>query len=82
MWGLILAISPTVASLVLFASSQRPVLPSQLVSPAWLGPVMSVPCPWAHLTSAARGPECRWKTTALKVRVLCSVRDSQLVMGP
>lgn len=80
--GLIRAVSPTAASRALFASSQRPVLPSQLISPAWLGPVTSVTCPWAHLTSAARGLECRWKARALKVRVLCSVRDSQPVTGP
>lgn len=82
MWGLIRAISPSAASLALFTSSQRPILPSQLISPVWLGPVMSVTCPWAHLTSAARGPECRWKATVLKACVLCSVRDSQPVTGP
>lgn len=33
-----------------------------------------------HLCS--QRPECRWKAVALKVRVLCSVRDSQPVTGP
>lgn len=54
MWWLIRAISPTAASLVLLASSWRPVLPSQLISPAWLGPVMRVTCPWAHLAQMAQ----------------------------